>query len=60
MAFTRMPRGPCRGARTTGVNTASGTGTGVTQTLNVYGRVAPQTTPKPGTYSDTVIATVTY
>jgi spore coat protein U-like protein len=45
---------------TTGVNTASGTGTGVTQTLNVYGRVAPQTTPKPGTYSDTVIATVTY
>jgi spore coat protein U-like protein len=45
---------------TTGVNTASGSGTGLTQTLNVYGRVAPQTTPKPGTYSDTVIATVTY
>jgi spore coat protein U-like protein len=45
---------------TTGVNTLSGTGTGLTQTLNVYGRVAPQTTPKPGTYSDTVIATITY
>jgi spore coat protein U-like protein len=38
----------------------SGTGTGLTQTLTVYGRVAPQTTPKPGTYSDTIIATVTY
>src|SRR5262249_31362174 len=45
---------------TAGVNMASGTGTGLTQTLNVYGRVAAQTTPKPGTYSDTVIATVTY
>jgi spore coat protein U-like protein len=45
---------------TTGVNTVSGTGTGLTQTLNVYGRVAPQTTPKPGTYTDSVIATITY
>jgi spore coat protein U-like protein len=45
---------------TTGVNTASGTGTGTTQTLTVYGRVAPQTTPKAGTYTDTIVATVTY
>jgi len=45
---------------TSGVNTASGTGTGVTQTLNVYGRVAPQATPKPGTYTDTIVATITY
>jgi spore coat protein U domain-containing protein, fimbrial subunit CupE1/2/3/6 len=45
---------------TTGVNTLSGTGTGLTQTLNVYGRVAPQTTSKAGTYTDTIIATVTY
>jgi spore coat protein U domain-containing protein, fimbrial subunit CupE1/2/3/6 len=43
-----------------GVNTVSGTGTGLTQTLTVYGRVAPQTTPSPGTYSDTIVATVTY
>jgi len=43
-----------------GVNTVSGTGTGLTQSLTVYGRVAPQTTPAPGTYSDTIIATVTY
>jgi spore coat protein U-like protein len=45
---------------TAGVNTVSLTGTGLTQTLTVYGRVAPQTTPKPGTYSDTIVATVTY
>jgi spore coat protein U-like protein len=45
---------------TSGVNTASGTGTGLTQTLTVYGRVAPQTTPKAGSYSDTIIATITY
>lgn len=45
---------------TNGVNMVSGTGTGLTQTLNVYGRVAPQTTPKPGTYNDTIVATVTY
>jgi spore coat protein U-like protein len=43
-----------------GVNTLSGTGTGATQTLNVYGRVAPQTTPAPGTYTDTIVATITY
>jgi spore coat protein U-like protein len=45
---------------TSGVNTVSSTGTGLTQTLNVYGRVSPQTTPKPATYSDTIIATITY
>jgi spore coat protein U-like protein len=45
---------------TSGVNTASGTGTGVAQTLTVYGRVPPQTTPKANTYSDSIIATITY
>jgi spore coat protein U-like protein len=45
---------------TTGTNTISGTGTGFTQTLNVYGRVPAQTTPKPGSYSDTIVATITY
>ena len=45
---------------TSGVNTVSGTGTGLTQSLNVYGRVAPQTTPKPGAYTDTIVATITY
>lgn len=45
---------------TSGVNTASGTGTGLTQTMNVYGRVAAQTTPRSGTYTDSVVATITY
>jgi spore coat protein U-like protein len=45
---------------TVGTNTASGTGTGSTQTLTVYGRIAPQTTPKAGAYSDTIVVTVSY
>jgi spore coat protein U-like protein len=45
---------------TVGTNTASGTGSGLSQTQTVYGRIAPQTTPKPATYTDSVIATVTY
>jgi spore coat protein U domain-containing protein, fimbrial subunit CupE1/2/3/6 len=45
---------------TVGTNTTSGTGTGVTQTQTVYGRAPPQTTPKPGAYSDSVIVTVGY
>ncbi|MFT3811301.1 MAG: spore coat U domain-containing protein [Micropepsaceae bacterium] len=43
-----------------GVDTAAGTGNGAAQTLTVYGRVPPQTTPGPGTYTDVVVATVTY
>lgn len=38
----------------------TGTGAGATQNLSVYGRVPPQATPSPGTYSDTVVVTVTY
>jgi spore coat protein U-like protein len=45
---------------TVGVDTASGTGTGLAQNLTVYGRIPPQTTPQPASYSDTIIATVTY
>jgi spore coat protein U-like protein len=44
----------------TGTNTVAGTGTGSGQTLTVYGRVPAQTTPPPGTYSDSIIATLTY
>ena len=40
---------------------ALGTGTGATQpAVTVYGRVPPQTTPALGTYTDTVVVTVTY
>jgi spore coat protein U-like protein len=43
-----------------GTNTAAGTGSGLAQTLTVYGRVPMQTTPPPGTYSDTVVVTISY
>ena len=45
---------------TTGTNTVSGTGNGSGQAITAYGRVPVQTTPAPATYTDTVIATVTY
>jgi spore coat protein U-like protein len=45
---------------TVGTNTASGTGNGASQAQTVYGRIAPQTTPQPSTYTDSVIATVAY
>jgi spore coat protein U domain-containing protein, fimbrial subunit CupE1/2/3/6 len=38
----------------------SGTGSGLAQTYTTYGRVPPQTTPAPATYSDTVVVTLTY
>lgn len=41
-------------------STVPGTGNGTAQAYTVYGRVAPQTTPSPGVYTDTVIVTVTY
>jgi spore coat protein U-like protein len=43
-----------------GVNTATGTGSGLAQTLTVYGRVPAQSTPAPGTYADTVVMTISY
>jgi spore coat protein U-like protein len=43
-----------------GTNTAAGTGSGLAQTLTVYGRVPAQTTPAPGTYLDTVVVTISY
>jgi spore coat protein U-like protein len=45
---------------TTGTNTAAGTGTGSGQALTIYGRVPVQTTPAQGTYTDTIIGTITY
>lgn len=46
--------------QTVGTDTFSGTGNGAAQTVTVYGRVAPQTTPAAGAYSSTVTATVTF
>jgi spore coat protein U-like protein len=44
----------------TGGTTASGNGTGAARNLVTYGRVPPQTTPSPGSYTDTVVMTVAY
>lgn len=35
-------------------------GTGLAQSTTVFGRVPAQTTPQAGTYTDTIIVTVTY
>ncbi|MCE3520182.1 spore coat protein U domain-containing protein, partial [Escherichia coli] len=35
-------------------------GSGAAQPYTVYGRVPVQTTPAPGTYTDTITVTVTY
>lgn len=40
--------------------TAQGTGSGNVQLHTVYGRVAPQSTPPTGTYTDTVVVIVDY
>lgn len=45
---------------TVGTNTVAGTGTGAVQTLNVYGRIAAGQAPTPGSYVDTLTATITY
>jgi spore coat protein U-like protein len=43
-----------------GVNTMAETGSGLAQTFTIYGRVPAQNTPAPGTYSDTVVMTISY
>lgn len=41
-------------------NELTGTGSGGTQALTVYGRVPPQSVPAPGDYADTVTAVITF
>lgn len=43
-----------------GSNYYKGAGTGSSQSITVYGRIPAQSKPPPGTYSDTVIVTITY
>ncbi len=45
---------------TVGTDTVAATGNGASQSFTVYGRVPPQTTPAPSTYSDTITVVVTY
>jgi len=44
----------------TSAQQATGTGTGTAQILPVYGSVPAQSTPRPGVYSDRVVATIRY
>jgi spore coat protein U-like protein len=45
---------------TVGSDTLAGTGNGLAQTLNVYGRIGGSQYPGAGAYTDTVVVTVTY
>ena len=45
---------------TVNTDTVAGTGNGTAQSYTVFGRIPPQTTPAPGTYTDTITVTVTY
>jgi len=44
----------------TGGTVATGSGSGADQDLTVFGRVPAQATPAAGTYTDTIVVTVTY
>ncbi len=45
---------------TVSTDTVAGTGNGAAQSYTVYGRIPSQTTPAPGSYTDTITVTVTY
>jgi len=45
---------------TISTDTVAGTGNGAAQNYTVYGRIPAQTSPAPGSYSDTITVTVTY
>ncbi|MBN3833939.1 spore coat U domain-containing protein [Burkholderia sp. Ac-20344] len=48
------------GDGTGGSATVTGVGTGTSQVVTVYGAVPAQTTPAPGSYSDTITATISF
>lgn len=52
--------GASLGDGTGGTVFMTGTGTGSTQTRTIYGLVPAQTTPSPGDYKDSVLATVSF
>jgi len=57
--YTDSARSVLWGNGTTGV-TQSGTGSGNQLAYTVFGRIPPQSSPIPGSYSDTITVTVTY
>lgn len=58
--YTNSSHGTIWGDGTSGTSTGGGTGSGGSQSYTVYGLVPAQTTPAPGSYSDTITVTVTY
>jgi len=59
--FSDAAHGKVWGDGTSGSLLVSGVGTGVSQAITVYGQLPkPQSNPKPGTYADTVTATLIY
>ncbi|MDR0182338.1 Csu type fimbrial protein [Lysobacter arvi] len=60
MLYADSARTQLWGDKSSGTTTVGLSGTGAAQTVTVYGTVPAQTTPKPGTYSDTVTVTVTF
>jgi spore coat protein U-like protein len=46
--------------KTVGTDTVAGTGSGSTQSLTVYGQIPAGQKPVPGSYTDTITASVTY
>ena len=45
---------------TVGTDTLAGTGNGAAQPLTVYGQIPAAQFPRPGSYADTITATITY
>lgn len=48
------------GDGTAGTSMATGSGSGNQQVITVYGQVPAQSTPAPGSYSDTITATISF
>ena len=46
--------------KTVATDTLAGTGNGSAQSLSVYGRVVASQFVSPGSYTDTITATITY
>lgn len=59
-ALLDAPGGSVWGDGNGGTVVVSGTGDGTTVTRSVYGRVPSQSTPSPGDYKDTIMATVQF
>lgn len=57
---SRLRRRTTVWGNTVGTDTVSATASGSAQSHTVYGRVPPQTSPAPASYTDTITVTVTY